>query len=121
MRQILSISEKLSAKEQSTLKDMRVAQEMYARGYEFLPMDLQRVRAKDFIILDGKIMPALTSIQGLGEKAAQSIADAIKDGDILSVEMLKEKADIGQSVIALLDQFGLLDNLPRCSQLSLFD
>ena len=27
-------------KEQDTLKDMRIVQEMYARGFEFVPIDL---------------------------------------------------------------------------------
>ena len=32
-------SDALSKKEQDTYKDMRIVQEMYARGFEFLPID----------------------------------------------------------------------------------
>ena len=31
--------DELSKKEQDTYKDMRIVQEMYARGFEFLPID----------------------------------------------------------------------------------
>ena len=50
---------------------MKIADEMYARGYEFWPLDIYKAKAKDFQVIDGKIMPALTSIDGMGEKAAQ--------------------------------------------------
>ena len=32
----------LSKKEQDTLRDMRIVQEMYARGFEFMPIDIYR-------------------------------------------------------------------------------
>lgn len=47
---------------------MKIADEMYARGYEFWPLDIYKAKAKDFQVIDGKIMPALTSIDGMGEK-----------------------------------------------------
>ena len=36
--------DELSKKEQDTYKDMRLVQEMYARGFEFLPIDIYTVR-----------------------------------------------------------------------------
>ena len=38
---------------------------MYARGFEFLPIDLYRAKAKMFQIIDGKLMPSLASIEGM--------------------------------------------------------
>ena len=35
-------SDSLSNKEQDVLKDMKIVQEMYARGYEFLPLDIYK-------------------------------------------------------------------------------
>ncbi|MDE6982304.1 MAG: PolC-type DNA polymerase III, partial [Lachnospiraceae bacterium] len=74
----------LSKKEQDTYRDMRIAQEMYARGFEFWPMDIYRAKASQFQIIDGKLMPALSSIEGLGEKAAEAVEEACKDGKFLS-------------------------------------
>jgi DNA polymerase III alpha subunit (gram-positive type) len=36
---------------QDTLKDMRSVQEMYARGFEFVPIDLKVAQANKFTIL----------------------------------------------------------------------
>ena len=65
-------SDSLSNKEQDVLKDMKIVQEMYARGYEFLPLDIYKAKATKFQIIDGKLMPPLSSIEGMGEKAAEA-------------------------------------------------
>ena len=56
--------------------DMRIVQEMYARGFEFEPIDIFRAQSRSFQIVDGKLMPSLNSIDGLGEKAADAIVEA---------------------------------------------
>ncbi len=111
----------LSPKEEETLKDMRLVQEMYARGFEFLPIDLFKVKARNFQIIDGKIMPSLTSIDGLGESAAETIEIAAANGPFRSKDDFKQRAKVGQSVTDLLDSLGILGNLPESNQLSLFD
>ena len=73
-------SDSLSKKEQDTMKDMHSVQEMYARGYEFLPIDIYRAKATKFSIIDGKLMPPFSSIDGMGEKAAEAVDEAAKDG-----------------------------------------
>lgn len=121
MRQMIARSDLLSKKEQDTLKDMRSVQEMYARGFEFVPIDLKTAQANKFTIVDGKIMPALSSIDGLGVKAAESIANAVRAEKLLSIDELKKKAGVGDSVIAMLDQFGILKGMPKSDQISLFE
>ena len=46
----------LSKKEQDTLRDMRIVQEMYARGFEFMPIDIYVADDIRFQVIDGKIM-----------------------------------------------------------------
>ena len=121
MNQMLSREDLLSKKEHDLLKDMRIVQEMYARGFEFMPIDIHKAQAKDFIIIDGKIMPALTSIQGLGEKAAECIVEAMKSGGTTYIDELKRKAGLGDNMINTLDELGILGDMPKSSQLSLFD
>lgn len=70
----------LTKKEQDTVKDMKIVQEMYARGFDFCPIDLNLVKARHFQIIDGKLMPALSAIDGMGEKAADGVVEAVKDG-----------------------------------------
>ena len=83
-------SDSLTKKEQDTLKDMRIVQEMYARGYEFTQIDLYQAQAHRFQIVDGKLMPALDSIEGLGDKAADAVVLAARDGKFLSKDDFRQ-------------------------------
>ena len=103
------------------IKDGRIAQEMYARGFEFMPIDLYQVHATRFSIVDGKIMPALTSIDGLGESAALQIVEAAKQGEFISKDDFKSRSGTGQTTCDLLDRLGILGKLPESNQLSIFD
>ena len=40
-------SDTLSKKEQDVMKDMKIVQEMYARGFEFMPIDIYRAKASE--------------------------------------------------------------------------
>ena len=114
-------SDSLSNKEQDTMKDMKLVQEMYARGIEFMPIDLYRAKAKQFLIIDGKLMPSFASIDGLGEKAADAIELAAKDGKFLSLDDFRERTKVSKTVIDLMNDLGIFGDLPRSNQLSLFD
>ncbi len=111
----------LSKKEQDTLRDMRIVQEMYARGYEFMPIDIYRAKARHFQIIDGKLMPSLSSIDGLGEKAADAVVEAGKDGKFLSREDFRNRTKVSKTVCDLMGDLGLLGELPESNQLSIFD
>ncbi len=111
----------LSKKEQETLRDMRVVEEMYARGFEFMPMDLYRARARDFVIVDGRLMPAINTIEGMGDKAAEGVEEAAKDGPFLSRDDFRDRAKVSKPVVDVMYELGLLEGLPETNQLSLFD
>ena len=111
----------LSKKEQDSMKDMKIVQEMYARGYDFLPLDLYQADARRFKIIDGKLMPALSTIEGLGEKAADAVMDAAKEGKFLSKDDFRDRTKVSKTVIDLMDDLGILGDLPESNQLSLFD
>lgn len=111
----------LSKKEQDTLRDMRIVQEMYARGYEFCPLDIYRAQANHFQIIDGKLMPSLSSIDGMGEKAAEGVVEAAKDGLFLSREDFRNRTKVSKTLCDLMGDMGLLGDLPETNQLSLFD
>ncbi len=111
-----------SAKDEDTFKDMRIAQEMYARGFEFEEIDIYRAEAtKCFITDNNKIMPPLSSIDGFGEVAANQLVNARKAGEFISKDDLMERAKIGKSTCELLDRLGLLKKLPQSNQMSIFD
>ncbi len=114
-------TEKLSQKEEDTLRDMKIVREMYARGFSFTPIRLYEAKAKDFQIIDGKLMPSLNAIDGLGEKAAGSIVEEAAKGPFLSKDDFRNRCHISQTATDLMSQLGILEDLPESDQLSLFD
>ena len=114
-------SDSLSNKEQDTLKDMRLVQEMYARGFEFLPIDIYKSQATKFQIVDGKLLPPFSSIDGMGEKAADAVEMAAKNGPFLSKDDFRQRTKVSKTVIDLMADLGVLGDMPESNQLSLFD
>ena len=111
----------LSKKEQDTFKDMRIVQEMYARGFDFVPIDIYTAQANRFQIINGKLMPALNTIDGLGDKAAEAIVEAVKDGEFLSRDDFRKRSKASATVVETMISLGLLDGMPESNQLSLMD
>ncbi len=114
-------SDTLSKKEQESFKDMKIVQEMYARGFDFVPIDIFSAHSRNFQIVDGKLMPSLNSIDGLGEKAADAIVEAAKEGAFLSKDDFRQRTKVSKTIIDLMDSLHLLGELPESNQISLFD
>ena len=110
-----------SKKEQDSIRDMRIVQEMYARGFEFLPIDIYRSHANRFQIIDGKLLPPLNSIDGMGDKAAEAVVEAAKQGKFLSKDDFRDRTKVSKTVIDLMDDLGLFGDIPQSNQFSLFD
>ncbi len=121
MKQYQQRAGELTNKEQDTVKDMKIVQEMYARGFAFTPIDVYTAQASRFQIVDGKLMPSLSSIEGMGDKAAEAVEEAAKDGPFLSKDDFRSRTKVSKTVIDLMDDLGLLGDLPESNQLSLFD
>ncbi len=112
-----------SQKDEASLGDMKVVQEMYARGFEFVPIDIYKAKAHDFQIIDGKLMPSLDSIEGMGEKAAEGLVEAVEaqNGPFISKNELRDKSKLSKTLMETMSDLGLLDGMPEDSQLSIFD
>ncbi|MBO7334914.1 MAG: PolC-type DNA polymerase III, partial [Lachnospiraceae bacterium] len=113
--------DKPTPKDEDSIRDLRIVQEMYARGFEFMPIDLFKAKARLFSVTDGKIMPSFTSIDGLGENAADSIVEAAKKGPFLSKDDFKTRAKVSQTIADEMADLGILGDLPESNQISLFD
>ena len=107
--------------EEDELKDMRIVQEMYARGYDFIPIDIYKAKARSFQIIDGKIMPSFKVIDKVGEVAGEGIEIAARAGEFLSKDDLRARAKVGQTVIDKLNDLGLLGSMADSNQLSIYD
>ena len=111
----------LTPKEKETMKDMKLVQEMYARGLNFTKIDLYTAEATRFQIIGDKLMPSLSTIDGMGDKAAEAVVEAAKDGKFLSRDDFRERTKVSKTVIELMNNLGLFGDLPESNQLSLFD
>ena len=114
-------SDTLTKKEQDTVKDMKIVQEMYARGFSFTEVDLYKAQAHRFQVVDGKLMPALDSIEGLGDKAADAVVLAARDGQFLSKDDFRQRTKVSKSVIDFMDDLHIFGDIPESNQISLFD
>ena len=111
----------LSKKEQDTYKDMKIVQEMYARGFEFVPIDIYKANAHTFQVKGDKLMPALDTIEGLGDRAADAVVAAAEEGEFLSLDDFRNRTKVTASTIDLMNDLGLFGKLPQSNQMSLFD
>jgi len=105
-----------SARDKATLTIMEVVNEMYARGIEFLPVDIYLSHPTKYLNINGKILPALNSVAGLGDKAAQSVADAREKGRFFSVDDFKQRTSVSETHIELLKKFGCFKGIPQSAQ-----
>ena len=120
MKEIDLLGNNATVKEKNMYAILEIVQEMYERGYQFLPIDLYRSDAKKFVMEDDGIRPPLNSIAGLGTVAAESIVEARKDGKFMSINDLQIRSKAGKSIIELLRNVGCLEGMSESNQMSLF-
>ncbi len=119
MRELENIP-KPTQKEKDQAGLMEVVLEFYARGYEFHRVDLYESLADKFDIQDDKLRPPLMALQGLGENAARSIAEAREAEPFISKLDIRTRTKATKTVIEVLDVHGCLKGLPDDDQLTLF-
>ncbi len=112
-----------SAKEEDVYTSLQVINEMMARGVEFLPVDIRKSKAKDYVIEDGKIRLPFSAVPGCGENAAAAIQKAVEEsnGEFLSIDDFQVQSGTPQSVVSALEDYGAFASLPKSTQISFFD
>lgn len=107
--------------EEDQLTMLQIANEMLARGYEFLPVDLYRSTATTYVPEDGKLRLPFVSLKGLGINAAKQLEEAGKKGEYLSVDDVNGRSGAGSGVMDILKQNGVLKGLPESRQMNFFE
>lgn len=110
----------VSPKEENLIPILEICIEMYARGINFVPIDIYESDAVNFLDTPDGIRPPLSALPGMGENAAKSIAEARKDGPFNTLEDLRLRTGITKTILDLLKTGGYVD-LPETDQITLFD
>ena len=106
-------------KNENEITVLELVREMNLRGIHFLPVDLYKSDAINFLIEDGGLRCPFTSLPGFGESAAQGILET-RGEPYVSIEDLKEKAKISSTGIELLRECGALNGLNDTNQVDFF-
>ena len=109
-----------SQKDESMLSTLQLVNEAYARGIRFLGVDLYKSDAFAFLPEDGMIRLPFSSLNGVGETAAQKIMEVRNEGEILSVEDLRRRSQISKTVVEVLQKGGVLKGLSETNQITFF-
>lgn len=120
MQDIEQKGKEATAKENASYAILQIVNEMFARGFEFLPVDLYKSRAYVYVIEDGKIRLPFSSLGGVGDTAAKSLEENKDQGAYISVEDLQVRAKLTKTVIESLREEGVLKELPESSQITFF-
>lgn len=111
----------VTPKEENLIPILEICVEMYARGINFVPVDLYKSHATDFLQVEGGILPPLSALPGLSENDALSITAERENGAFRNVEDLRLRTGIGKNPLSILEENGCFDELPDADQVSLFD
>ena len=110
-----------TAKEKDTIRDMKIVQEFYARGFDFLTIDIYKSDAVKFTIVGDKLLPPFSCIDGMGGIAAEALYLAAKGEPFMSKDDIAQRAKVSRSTLDVMGELGILGDLPESNQLSIFD
>ena len=94
---------------------------MYARGINFVKVDLYKSHATHFLQTPEGIRPPLNALPGMSDTAAESITAEREKGEFRTVVDLRLRTGITKSMLDILEANGCFDSLPDADQVSLFD
>ncbi len=120
MKEIETKGKDATQKDAELYSTLQLANEACARGIKFLPVDLYKSKAFAFLPEDGAVRMPFSSLAGLGDVAAQSIENAAAERKILSIEDLRNRAQISRAVLDILQRNGVLDDLSPTNQMTMF-
>ena len=99
---------------------MLIFNEMFARGLEVLPIDLEKSHARKYLVEDGKMRLPFGALAGVGEKAADALYETAQQKDFISKQEFQAKAGVSKTVMQALSDMHVFDSLPETNQMTFF-
>ena len=109
-----------SVRAHRTLICLQVALEMYARGYHFLPVDINKSHATDFVIEGNGLRIPFVAIDQFGENTAKNIMQYRGDTPFSSIKDAATRGHISPSLMEKLQAVDAFNGLPREDEIGIF-
>ena len=110
------------AKDEDLLVTLEVCYEFYMRGFEFASIDIFKSDPTKFLLInENTLLPPLISISGLGETAANDIAEKRGSAEFVSIDDFAAACSkVSKTHLEQLKNLGAFGEMPQSGQLSLF-
>ena len=102
---------KTTAKEDDLLTMYQVALEMLRRGYTFLPVDINKSNATDFLMEGDSLRLPFIAIPGLGLSVAKDIEAKREEKPFSSIKDVNDRTRINKTVFEKMKQLGAFKDL----------
>lgn len=108
---------KASAKDKERLLTLELVNEAAARNIAFLPVDLKKSKAEEYIIENGSLRLPFSALPGVGPVAARKLYDFLVScgGEVPGIDWLKKNAGISKTVVEALEGAGALLGIPAAA------
>jgi len=121
MEEIEALGNTATTKQKDHLIVYEVMYEMLSRGYEFAEPELGVAKACQFSVVDGRVMMPFNAVNGIGDTAAVSLAEAYAERPFSTLDDVRDRTKLSGTNIDDLKKHGLFAGLPESAQLSLFE
>lgn len=119
-KRIKNMGKAAANKELDMLTALEVSMEMNLRGFEFSQVNIWQSDAKRFVIVDGKLLPPLIAIDGLGETVTLKIIDEREQQPFTSIKDVQRRCKISQTILETMQELECFGELPNDEQMDLF-
>ncbi|MFY9548563.1 PolC-type DNA polymerase III [Miniphocaeibacter sp.] len=119
INEIKELGYSATAKDNSTLTVLEVAEEMYCRGIKASPVSFEKSDKLKFKVLEkGSIQPPFRGLEGVSDAHSIAIYDEYNKNEFLSIQDLVKRTKINKVAVESLRNHGVLQGLPESNQLS---
>ena len=121
MDEIEMLGNTATTKQKDHLTVYEVMYEMMSRGYEFCEPELGIAEPCQFKVVEGRIMLPYNAINGIGDLAAESLAEAYEEKPFGNLDDVRTRTKLSGTNIDDLKKHGLFEGLPERAQMTLFE